>query len=257
VRLSALPVVAIVSGLPACALLDSIEDGGSLVNVFIAHHATPKDGEFPNYGTEGTRREFVNDQGWTVTLAEAYVTVAGVAVVGCSGSATEVDLYWGPCAEDFIDLEDAGPVGIGGVHVEPGNYCGMQVLHAPFDYEAAVMSGLGHDLPDNEAVDGATVYLRGVANKGEESVDFEWATDSELVIQLDISTLAEGGPMKIQHDEDFPHELTVGKPYDTFFEGIDFADWGPAYFEAVVMSSLEQDSRAYLGAGVDPAGAAP
>ncbi len=250
-KLRALALVCLTPTLGACALLESLEDDGSLVNIFVSHHATPRDGDFPDYGFEQAPRIFDNDQGWTVTLAEAYVTVTGVQVQACSGRATNVDLYWGPCAEDFIGTQDTNVVGIGGVQVGAGNYCALNVLYGPFDFAVAQGGDTAHELPDNDMVDGTTVYLRGKAEKGEESVQFEWSTQEQLVVALDISTLEAGGPVNIAHDEAFPKDLTIGKSYDRFFEGIDFANYSQADLRAAVISSLEFDTRAHFGAGVE------
>ena len=249
-KLRAAAALCLLPALGACSLLDGLEDDGSLVNVFVSHHATPRDGEFPNYGTEENPRVFTNDQGWEITLAEAYVTIIGVDVVACSGNATNVDLYWGPCAEDFIKTQDANVVGVGGVQVGAANYCGMTVGFGPFDFEAAEDGDSAHELPDNELVDGTTVYLRGVAEKDGEMVQFEWSTSKTIIVPLDISTLEAGGPVKIKHNENFPKDLTIGKTYDTFFSGIDFANYTDADLAATVESSLELDTRAHLGAGV-------
>lgn len=245
-------MAAFIPGLTACGLLDSLEDDGSLVNMYVSHHATPRDGEFPDYGMEEAPRRFTNDQGWEITLAEAYVTVSAVQVMQCAGGATLVDLYWGPCAEDFIRISDGNPLGIGAAQVPAANYCQVAVLFGPFDFQVAA----GHEIPDNELVDGTTVYLRGQATKGEESVNFEWSTSKTLEVYLDISTLENGGPVVISHDENFPQDLTIGKPYDAFFEGIDFANYSDADLEAAVVSSLELDTRAHFGAGVQPETAA-
>jgi hypothetical protein len=249
-------IATLLPGLGACGLLDSLEDDGALVNMFVSHHATPSDGEFPNYGVEEAPRRFTNDQGWEITLAEAYVTVSAVQVMKCAGGATLIDLYWGPCAEDFIRVSDTNPVGIGGAQVPAANYCQIGVLFGPFDFVAAQTGDQTHDVPDNELVDGTSVYLRGQASKGEETVNFEWSTSKTLEVYLDISTIENGGPVVIKHDEDFPQDLTIGKPYDAFFEGIDFADYSDKDLEATVLSSLEFDTRAHFGAGVLPETAA-
>ncbi len=248
-KLAALALTCFLPSLGACGLLDAFEDDGSLVNIFVSHHATPENGEFPNRGVVEAPRIFDNDMGWRITLTEAYVTVTGVQVVACSGKATGVDLYWGPCAEDFIDTEDTTVIGIGGVKVGSGNYCAANVAYGPFDFLSATESD---HLPENEFVDGKTVYLQGKAEKdGHDPVQFEWSTAKQIVVTLDTSTIEGGGPVKVEHDEAFPKDLTIGKPYDQFFTGIDFADYGDADLEAAVLSSLEQDTRVHFGAGVE------
>lgn len=246
-KFAALAITCLLPGLGACGLLDGLEDDGSLVNIFVSHHATPENGEFPNRGIKEAPRIFDTDMGWHVTLTEAYVTVTGVQVVACSGSATGVDLYWGPCAEDFIDGEDATVIGIGGVKVNAGNYCATSVTYGPFNFASASES---NHLPDNEIVDGKTVYLRGKAEKDGNEVQFEWSTSKNLVVSLDASTIENGGPVVIEHDEAFPKDLTIGKPYDRFFSGIDFDNYTKADLEASVLSSLELDTRVHFGAGV-------
>ena len=122
-RLSLLLFAAVV---PGC--LDG--GAGELVTIFAAHHASPDDGMFPNFGEDMQPRVFDVD-GWELTLAESYVTIAATTMVSCSGEEHEMRMFWGPCPEDLrrADLE---VLTVSGRKVPAGDYCELLVRYAPY-----------------------------------------------------------------------------------------------------------------------------
>src|SRR5690606_25576038 len=121
------------------------------------------------------------------------------------------------------------------VEVEASSYCGMTVEYGPFvsDAETARMYEMGEDA---DKVRNSTYYFEGVARKGNVAVDFELVGNGTGSVDLDISTVMNGGPLKITADEAFPVELTLSKTYDRFFDGIDFADYDAADLDANIMA---------------------
>lgn len=230
-----------------CRAFVDLLDGESeaTVKMFAAHAGTPGEDGFPSYGDSENARVFVNDQGWEITLAEVYVTTAEVRLVKCSADAgTAIEMFWGPCAENFIAYDDRQTLPLGAVTVTDGEYCRVDVSFAPYVADASASE---HIVPDNPAIEGNTVFVRGVARRGDaEEVQFELTTDETVVAQIDISTLEGGGPMTL-HEESFPRDLTLLKTYDSFFMGVDFATAGDADIAAAILAGLELDTRVYDG----------
>src|SRR5688572_17609670 len=175
-------VVALTSG---CDVLDDIEDRDATVQVHVTHHATPADGVFPNLGDEGQARVFDNDAGWAITLEEAFVVTADATLVACDGSVHELGLYWGPVPENISDT-DLDLFSFGGVDVPPGEYCGVLVQYGPYvpiDERTASQ----YEMPEDEdALLGATAYVRGFAVQGEALVTFEARADAIVEVELDL-----------------------------------------------------------------------
>ncbi|MCR9159734.1 MAG: hypothetical protein ACE37F_05250 [Nannocystaceae bacterium] len=212
----ALAAAALLSG--GCDLIDAFQDDGdTLITVFANHQASAEDGQSPDLGSDGDTRVFDNDEGWTISLASGVITTTGVTLERCDGQQSAVDFYFGTVAED-LRTADFDRRTLGGTEVGAGSFCGMTVHYGPF-------SAATDDPPgamDPAQVDGLTVYLVGVAERGEERVPFEIAIPGAADVHLD---LADGpdGPLNISGNEPFPVELTVSKTYDRLFDGIDFS----------------------------------
>ncbi|MEM9458838.1 MAG: hypothetical protein AAGF11_31965 [Myxococcota bacterium] len=236
-----------------CGALDRFEDGGATVFVFATHHATPEDGVFPNRGDDALPREFDSTDGWTVTLFEAYVTVAAVTLVACSGTEYELNMFWGPCPEDFKD-QDLATLTVAGTRVGDGDYCGLRVTYDAYqmpviDQEAEETR---HETPDNPMVEGATIYMRGAAQMGDaERIDFDLTSSETVVVDLDLSEIeGDNAPFNVAHREDFPKELLISKTYDRFFDGVDFNTLDPAAVEGQFARILAEQTRVSEGTNV-------
>lgn len=259
-RFSLFVGIASVLSASGCDALQSLEEGGALVHVFSTHHATPEGGIFPFKGEDEKPRVFENDLGWTVTLLESYITISAVTLVGCNGAAHDFDMFWGPCPEDLSE-EDLETLTVAGLKAAPGNYCGLEVLYGPYetpevDEEAGETR---HDTPDNSAVTGATIYLRGAAQLADgDPIPFELRTSDSLSVGLDLSEIeGPGVPMRVGHEENFPKELTVSKTYDRFFDGVDFEAFDPASLEAQLGEVLRAQTRVSSGTIVEMDPASP
>src|SRR5690349_24389152 len=104
-----------------CLLTGCDDPGGALLYVFSTHHATPEDGMFPDRGAEDEPRQFENDTGCTVTLLESYITISSLTLVGCDGTPSPLELFWGPCPEDLRE-EDLDTLTAAGGQMPAGHY---------------------------------------------------------------------------------------------------------------------------------------
>lgn len=231
----ALAAAALLSG--GCDLIDAFSDeGDTLITVFANHQASVENGQAPDLGGAGEVRVFENDEGWTISLASGVITTTGVTLERCDGQEAPVDFYFGTVAED-LRTADFDRRTLGGTEVGAGSFCGMTVHYGPF-------SAATDDAPpalDADEVDGLTVYLVGVAERGDERVPFEVEVAGASDVHLD---LADGpdGPLNISGNEPFPVELTVSKTYDRFFDGIDFADFDEDDLSANAAAILELET---------------
>lgn len=234
---------------------DHLEPGGALVYVFSTHHATPENGIIPDRGDHDEPRVFDNDEGWTIRLHESYITTSAVTLLRCDGAQFPLTMFWGPCPEDLRE-RDLELLTVAGLKVPPGNYCGLQVTYAPYEEPVVETDGneSRHVAPTNEAVYGATIYLRGLASKDDQEVPFELVSDRTAVAQLDLSQLeGPGQPMNVAHREYFPKELTVVKTYDRFFDGVDFATMDTEAVESTLHTILVGETRVVQGTVVQAA----
>lgn len=230
----ALAAAALLSG--GCDLIDAIQDeGDTLITVFANHKASAENGQSPDLGGDGELRVFENDEGWTITLDSGVITTTAVTLERCDGQQAPVDFYFGTVAED-LRTADFDRRALGGTEVGPGSYCGMTVHYGPFSAATDNAAGL-----DATEVDGLTVYLFGVAERGEERVTFEVGVASASAVHLDL-TDGPGGPLNISGDEAFPVELTVSKTYDRFFDGVDFSDFSEDDLAANAVAILELET---------------
>lgn len=233
---------------------EALQPGGALLYVFSTHHATPEDGAFPHRGDDEQPRVFTNDEGWTVTLVESYVTIEQITLVSCGGTQHPLSMFWGPCPED-LRVEDLQTLTVAGRKVSPGDYCELIVDYGQYKMPEIDPSAddTRHRVPSNEDVDGTTVYLRGGASfgtSGEDPLEFEFRGTESQTVTLDLSTIQDGSPLHVDHTEDFPVELTISKTYDRFFQGIDFESFDQDDVEDELDAVLEEDTRVQVGQSV-------
>ena len=229
-----LPTLALATG---CDLLDQLTQHTGIVDVFAASHGTPdEEGNLPT--RNGEQLIFVNDMGWEIFVDEAYVTTAGVTLQACDGERFDVELYWGPLAEDIGQTADSETAGLGGARVNSGNYCELLVEYAP----------MAEEVPNPDAA-GTTVYLTGSALKDGQHIDFLWTTTVEVEAEVDITKVEAGKPFRISESQNFSKKLTVSKSYDSFFDGVDFAEpLTQGDIDALIAASLRDGTIAKLGA---------
>jgi hypothetical protein len=232
-----------------CDLIEAFKnEDTTLVQLMVTHHSTPQDGTFPALSV-GDAATFETDEGWTVSLRSAYITTADASLHECSGGSVEFESFRGPLPED-INGEDLDLLTFAGVEVEAGSFCGMTVEYAPFvaDEETA----RDYQLDDDASkIRGATYYFEGVAYKGDVSVDFELTGTGTATVDLDLSAVMNGGPLRISANEPFPVDLTLSKTYDRFFDGVDFSSYDSADMDANIMAVLELETRIAFGTRVE------
>ncbi len=228
-----------------CDLLPD-EQHRSVINLYAAHTPTPENGIFPDHGPEGYRRNFPNDLGWKIDLGAAVITTSRVSVIPCGqADGHDVDMYFGPCAEDFIAIRDGTTVGLGAVTATDGYYCSIEV---EFDNYYLPEEDSQHAVPGVSEIVGNSIHISGTAsNNSGDTVDFAFTSDQPLKISIDISNLEEGGSPVRLSDENFAKKLTIAKVYDRMFDGIDFATFTQADLEAAILSSIENDTYAVIG----------
>jgi hypothetical protein len=242
--LLALCTVVSIAG-PGCEL-DWASD--ATVRFFATHAGTPGADGYPDYGDHETTRVFVTDLGWQIALTEVFITTAEVRFVHCDEpTGTPIDMFWGPCPENFVATDDLESVPLGAVTVDDGSYCDIDVVFGPFVPPA---DGDEHIAVGNPMIEGNTFVVNGVARRGEgptlEEFPFSIVSDVEVTAILDIGTLDDGGPLVLEK-ENFPRDLTLIKTYDRFFDGIDFSTVTEAELEAAVVSGLELGTVVYDG----------
>lgn len=235
--LVALPLAATFA-LSGCDFFD-FEDGGGLVNVHTTHHGTPEGGQFPERPAPD-RIEFTNDEGWDILLSEALVATEAVRLEECGGSEQAIDMYFGTVPESLI-RKDCDLLGLGGALIPEGRYCGATVTYAPY---VADENPDGYDNPHADA-DGSTVFLKGVARKGEQEVFFEISTDAAFDVSVELDV-----PIKINEDHIGNEDVTLSKTYDRFFDGVDFNEIDALDADTVLPSVLEFETR--VTAGITP-----
>ncbi len=248
-RLSLLLLAPLTSG-----CLDS--GGGELVTIFATHHATPEGDEFPLRGDDMQPRIFELEDGWELTLAESYVTIASTTLVSCSGEEHSLRMFWGPCPEDLrrADLE---VLTVSGLKVPPGDYCELRVGYAPYQMPVIDEETMTrHVIPTIEDVDGDSVFLRGIAQRGEageESVPFQLENGEDFEVTLDLRDIeGSGNPLTIQRGQNFPTELTVTKTYDRFFDGVDWENFDEELLEDTIDEVLADQTRVTRGMTISP-----
>ncbi|MBV1858074.1 MAG: hypothetical protein KUG77_06650 [Nannocystaceae bacterium] len=245
-----LPLLLLIAVAPGC--LDS--GNSELITIFATHHASPEDNGFPFRGDDLQPRVFDLDDGWELTLAESYVTIASTTLISCSGRKHQLRMFWGPCPEDLrrADLE---ALTVAGLKVPPGDYCELEVQYSP--YETPLIEDdaeTRHVVPSLEAVEGDSVFLRGIARHADgESVPFQLENSEEFTVRLDLSELeGPGNPLTISRGQDFPTEVTVTKTYDRFFDQVDWENFDEQLLEDSIDEVLADQTRVTEGLTIPP-----
>jgi hypothetical protein len=232
---------------PGCGFIDSINesldaDRQAMVQVHVTHHGTPVDGVFPDHGEAGEARVFETDEGWTVTLQEAFVVTRAASLIACDGTVIDLDLYWGALPESF-NAGDLDLSTFGGMEVDAGTYCAVEVDYGPFE-------GAESAAPNAENLDdltGATAYVEGFAQRGDELVVFSLRADDLLSVRVELDE-----PLEVHGDEAFPVELTLSKTYDRLFDAIDFSALSEDDLSRNAMAVLGIETRVSVGTRVTP-----
>jgi hypothetical protein len=231
--------------LPGCEFLENlqdIDDDGSILSAFAAHHATPKDGAFP---PRNGPPQFITDQGWDVLLADAYITTTGLTMHACNdASKASLEMYWGALPED-LNLQDLETQPMGGVLLSSGDWCGVTVHYGPF------MPGGADDyqMPDPNAI-GTSVYIRGLATKDDQSVEFTVSIPEPMDVLIPLTDIASGSPLKVT-DQNEP-DMTISKSYDKLFDGIDFATASQQEIDDLCLAALADHTFVTLGTVILP-----
>jgi hypothetical protein len=233
----ALPLTA---GCELQSLFDDLQNDSTLVDVLVTHHATPEDGMFPDRGGEGEMRVFQSDEGWTIQLVDAIIVTSATTLHECDDASVAIDMYWGALPED-ISGRDLDTLTLGSTKVDSAEFCGLTVHYGPY------VPGADAAPRSNEKIDGATLYLRGAATKDATTIPFEIRVTDSVDVDLDLSTIVEGGPLHVDGSQDFPTELTVGKTYDRFFDGIDFATATQSDLQAHTLAVLALETTVDVG----------
>ncbi|MCH9685330.1 MAG: hypothetical protein K0V04_28095 [Deltaproteobacteria bacterium] len=230
-----------------CDLLDAFDNEGStVVQLLVTHHATPQDGMFPDLAAGAAdQRTFDTDDGWNIILTSAYVTTSHATLEGCNGTSIDFDPFWGQLPENMGNA-DLDLLSFASVEVQASTFCSMTVEYGPFTSTEG-----NHQMgADGDKIKGATYYMRGVAQKDGVSVPFEFSGNDTVVVDLDLSSVMSGRPLTINAEEAFPVDLTLSKTYDRFFDGIDFADFDPQDVHGNIVAMLELETRVAFGTRV-------
>jgi len=230
----------LVGGCDPQSWFDDVQHERQLVDVLVTHHATPENGSFPDRGGDGESRIFVTDEGWEVQLLEAIVVTSATTLHQCDDGPIEIDMYWGALPED-ISQRDLDALTLGSTKVESAEFCALTVHYGPY------VPGADAAPRSNEAIDGATIYMKGGASKDGVVVEFEIRVVDALDVDLDLSRVSHGAPLSVDGKQGFPTELTVAKTYDRLFDGIDFATVAQPDLEAQVLAMLAMETRVSLG----------
>ena len=225
-----LPVVfglLVLLGLSACG----DDEGPSVVDFQIFHHATPDgQGVIPPRAGSGFR-SFVSDVGFQVTLTQAYLTVSAVELLPLGAPRRTLPGFSGlewlaPSAlahtggtstrmgePSVIDLLAPDAVGraIGSLEPPHGFYTALRVTLAPADDDAAY-------LPADFNLVGHTIRLVGTMVQPPDTLGFGYVFD--LTDSLEIAFPAEeGGPRSFGHGRTV--SVGIATIYDTWFDGVD------------------------------------
>lgn len=218
-----------------------------------AHHgARGDDGVLPDYGGDLEARTFTNDLGWRVVLSEGVIVTTAATIEPCEGMGVPLGMPFGPFPESLLDT-DVAVTDFASMELDAGEYCTLIVEYGR--YQSAV-AGMAADepfpIPADTDIEGATIYLAGTATKpdgmgGQIAVNFAFRSEQTIIVNLDMSTLENGGPWTITGDEPNGRALTVAKTYDDFFHGVDFSKVDRAVFEKDLPARLAAQTRIVLG----------
>ncbi|HFE43889.1 MAG TPA: hypothetical protein ENJ18_00130 [Nannocystis exedens] len=240
--------LALVFGGVGCGLFDMTTDVG--ISVFAAHHPRRgDDGKFPEYGFDNKPRTWTNDAGWEVNLTESYIVITGASLVACDGTEYPLSTPFGPLPE-YLNWTDFDVTVLGSTEIPEGDYCDLRVDYGPYRAEAAAMANEDpHVVPSGRDLEGITIFLAGRAIKDDMTVDFALISGES---NSSVFELREGDGMPAPFtvvDEGGGLKATIGKTYDRFFDGIDFATYeaDSESINAGLMTILVEETRAYRG----------
>lgn len=234
-----------------CELLG---DGETVTAINAAHHAARNEaGVLPNYGEPDETRIFTNDLGWTVYLSDGFVVTTSVIIEPCEGEGVGLEMPFGPFPEYWRD-QDKNVTDFARGPLAEGAYCNLIVEYGPyFAATAAMAADAPFPVEDAARIEGATLTLTGYAEHddgmgGVISKSFALRTSETVTVTLPLDELGpNGGQWKISGDEANRVNLTVGKSYDQFFAGVDFATFDPAALEAELPRLLREQTSVVAG----------
>lgn len=238
-----LGLVALAGG---CEWADAFRgDDTVVVHAYVTHHAAAVDGLIPDYGGGDQTRRFETDEGWTVTLDEAFAVTQSIALERCDGEIVELEPFWGGLAES-LNREDLDLLTFGGAETTPGSVCAVLVSYGP-----CLPGDEVSDAPQNmDDLLGATAYARGFAARGDEVIELFATTSESPTARVELDT-----PIELEAGEPFPVELTIAKTYDRFFDATDLASVSQEDLGQSVAAILAADTQVHAGTRVDPAAA--
>ncbi len=208
-----------------------LEGGGMQVKHDVQIHAGP----------------FENDEGYVVTLEQAYITVSGTELVPCDDGPVAKLLYLifpvrtahahsssTPTQSGVPFVVDAGgameePSLIADLQPPPGEYCSMKVEIGPADPDA-------EGLPEDPDMVGRSLYLSGYYDD-EGEVPFVIESDDTLVVTV-VFRNEDGNPAPLVLSEVQAYSVNTGSSYDIWLDGVDFAGMTPADMAAGALRSV-------------------
>ena len=218
-----------------------------------AHHGVrDMNGVLPNYGGDLEARIFTNDLGWRVVLSEGVIVTAAATIEPCEGMGEPLGMPFGPYPESLLDV-DVAVTDFALASLDPGEYCTLIVEYGRYQGAVAAMAKEEpFPVPSGSDIEGATIYLAGTATipdgMGDQiAVNFAFRSEQTIIVNLDMSTLEDGGPWTITGDEPNGRALTVAKTYDEFFRGVDFSTVDKAAFEKELPARLSAQTRVVAG----------
>ncbi len=240
--------LALASGGVGCGFFEITNDIG--ISVFAAHHPRrADDGSFPEYGFDNLPRTWINDAGWEINLTEGYIVITGAKLIACDGTEYPISTPFGPLPE-YINSTDFDVTVVGSVTIPEGDYCELSVDYGPYRAEAVGMATEeAHVVASGRDLEGITIFLAGRAIKDDMVVDFALQSGESRTSVFELR-VADGTPEVFEvMNEGGALKATIGKTYDRFFDGIDFAtyDANSESINAGLMTILVEESQAYRG----------
>lgn len=233
-------------GLASC---EALLNPTTKVSLAISHHGSrDQDGRLPNYGEDGGARVFTNDLGWEITLSEAVIVMTAAQIESCSGESFDFELPYGPLPEYQL-AQDQDRVDFAMIDLPEGTYCKLRVEYGRYQSALAEQAfDVPYRVEGNASVEGLTIYLAGQAKSPEgEKVHFGFKTANTEIVELDLSKSEDGRPYTVTGKEPNGKAMTVGKTYDAFFRGLDFAAYDAAAVETSLLKVLSEETYVLAG----------
>jgi hypothetical protein len=219
------------------------------VDIFSAHYGSPVDGAYPEFGVNGGPRSWVNDQGWSVDILDGYFVITGVSLVECDGTTRSADMVFGP-APEHISFTDRDVLNVASITTPEGDYCRLLVQYGPYRKADADAVATPIEIPTAVDLEGVSVLLSGVARKGDVQVGFLLTSSGTRAVEVDLQKAGAGAlPYTIAADGGDPR-VTVGKAYDAFFHGVDFATLDEEALSGQLLTSLASVTAGYHGTDI-------